>query len=766
MLTITNTGTTPINVGQTGTFTVNVTNNGPDTATNININDILPSGFTASTTTGTYNGTTWTINSLASGSTATLTFTKIINAAMAGTTTTNHATATWTEYPKTVTIPNSTIYTKKADLSLSQTGNYSGNKVTFIITARNNGPDTATNIVISDIIPSGLTDVSVIPSLGTYNNGIWTIPSLANLENAYLNITGNAASYSTTTNTVTRIGQTEYNSLPSTSKTSVYVPTVNLYVTNYPWNAGVYTYEYKQQIVMLAQLNNLGNTTATGITVKYIIGNAFKVISYNLIQPGTLSFDTTTNTFTWMIDKLNGGINTPMGSYASFSVLLESLKPGSGGSDFSCNSTIISCDQNNTGTTKTRIRNLIINPSADIQTNQTINNTNPQHGDYITITVSVKNNGPNNATGITINDLLPTGLYLNHLSDPNTSYTTSQGTYNPLTGLWTIGNLNNNTEAILTIIARVDATSGTEITNYAYKSASTLYDWTTANDAKDLIVNVNPKGPSTTSNVNLYVTNYPWYSGVYTYEYKQQIVMLAQLNNLGNTTATGITVKYIIGNAFKVISYNLIQPGTLSFDTTTNTFTWMIDKLNGGINTPMGSYASFSVLLESLKPGSGGSDFSCNSTIISCDQNNTGTTKTRIRNLIINPSADIQTNQTINNTNPQHGDYITITVSVKNNGPNNATGITINDLLPTGLYLNHLSDPNTSYTTSQGTYNPLTGLWTIGNLNNNTEAILTIIARVDATSGTEITNYAYKSASALYDWTTANDAKEIYILVE
>ena len=105
---------------------------------------------------------------------------------MAGTTTTNHATATWTEYPKTITIPDSTIYTKQANVALSQTGSYSGNKVTFIVTATNNGPDTATNILISDIIPSGLTNVIVTPSIGTYSNGVWTIPSLDNLTNATL----------------------------------------------------------------------------------------------------------------------------------------------------------------------------------------------------------------------------------------------------------------------------------------------------------------------------------------------------------------------------------------------------------------------------------------------------------------------------------------------------------------------------------------------------------------------------------------------------
>ena len=169
--------------------------------------------------------------------------------------------------------------------------------------------------------------------------------------------------------------------------------------------------------------------------------------------------------------------------------MFESLKPGSGTPDFSCNSTIISSDQNNTGTTTTKIRNLIINPAADIQVTQTVNNTNPHQGDYVTITINTTNNGPSTANGINITDLLPTGLYLGS-TDPNTSYTTTQGTYNPTTGIWTIGSLNNNTTATLTIIAKVTATPDTPITNNAYKSTETEYDWNTANDANTVILDV------------------------------------------------------------------------------------------------------------------------------------------------------------------------------------------------------------------------------------------------------------------------------------
>jgi len=394
--------------------------------------------------------------------------------------------------PKAVLVLNQTVNGQNTGKLVLNTGD----TVTFLITAMNNGPSTATAINISDLIPAGLIGVTVTPSVGTYDpvTGIWNIPSLVNGAIATLNITGRIGSSltgTTFTNTATQTSQAEYNPNPYPSSTSIPVQvfntSVNLYVTNYPWQSGVYTYNYKQQIVMLAQLNNLGETTATNIVVNYVIGSAFKVVSYNLIQPGILSFNSTTNTFTWTIPNLAGGNNTYTGSYASFSVLLESLQTGSGGSAFQTTSTIISSDQTNTGTTTTRTRNLIINPSADIQTTQTVNNPNPQTGDYITITIKAKNNGPNNATNINLTNLLPNGLYLDPVIDPNTSYTTTQGTYNHTTGEWTIGNLNNSAEATLTIIAKVTAATGTQINNYAYRSGTPeQYDWNTANDTQEI----------------------------------------------------------------------------------------------------------------------------------------------------------------------------------------------------------------------------------------------------------------------------------------
>src|SRR5262249_31482223 len=55
-----------------------------------------------------------------------------------------------------------------------------GGTVTFTITLTNNGPSTATNAAVSDLLPAGLVFVSAMASQGTYDSatGVWTVGTL------------------------------------------------------------------------------------------------------------------------------------------------------------------------------------------------------------------------------------------------------------------------------------------------------------------------------------------------------------------------------------------------------------------------------------------------------------------------------------------------------------------------------------------------------------------------------------------------------------
>jgi uncharacterized repeat protein (TIGR01451 family) len=63
-------------------------------------------------------------------------------------------------------------------------------------------------------------------------------------------------------------------------------------------------------------------------------------------------------------------------------------------------------------------------PSADLSVSQVANPSPVVEGNQLTYTITVKNNGPDNATGVTLTDMLPTGASY-------VSSTTSQGTLTP-----------------------------------------------------------------------------------------------------------------------------------------------------------------------------------------------------------------------------------------------------------------------------------------------------------------------------------------------
>ena len=64
-----------------------------------------------------------------------------------------------------------------------------GEEVKWTVVVKNNGPDDASNVVLSEILPEGLVFVDCNPTKGTYSNGQWNIGSLKVGEEQYMNLT-------------------------------------------------------------------------------------------------------------------------------------------------------------------------------------------------------------------------------------------------------------------------------------------------------------------------------------------------------------------------------------------------------------------------------------------------------------------------------------------------------------------------------------------------------------------------------------------------
>src|ERR1044071_97380 len=78
------------------------------------------------------------------------------------------------------------VSTGSADLQVAKTVDRptpnEGESVTYSVTVKNNGPDAASNVNLTDLLPAGLAYVSSTPSQGTYvsGTGVWTVGSVAN----------------------------------------------------------------------------------------------------------------------------------------------------------------------------------------------------------------------------------------------------------------------------------------------------------------------------------------------------------------------------------------------------------------------------------------------------------------------------------------------------------------------------------------------------------------------------------------------------------
>ncbi|MFT7638807.1 MAG: putative repeat protein (TIGR01451 family), partial [Pirellulaceae bacterium] len=178
----------PAVAGQTLTYTVGVTNNGPSDATSVVVTDVLPAGVSyqsGSTTQGSVaeaSGTvTATIGNLASGATATVTIQVLVAASTTGTLI-NTAQATGAETESNAannTASENTTIDRETDLAIAKTAVpdpvAAGNSLAYTIVVTNNGPSDASGVTVTDILPGDVTFGSGSSTVGSVTNSSGTV---------------------------------------------------------------------------------------------------------------------------------------------------------------------------------------------------------------------------------------------------------------------------------------------------------------------------------------------------------------------------------------------------------------------------------------------------------------------------------------------------------------------------------------------------------------------------------------------------------------
>lgn len=229
-------------------FTISLNRVSASGSSTVTVTDLLPKGYTyvshsasvGNATLDAVNGLTWSPGAISDGTTKTLTITATVNApTYSQDEYVNTARIATTSTPDSDLSNNSASAEIKADLSVIKTVDQPipvvATNVVFTLTAKNSSTSNhATGVKVSDILPSGFTYVSNLPSTGTFDSatGIWTIGRLAASGTATLNITATVKSNGSYVNTAVISGGQDDSNLVNNVSTITLVPRNGLLITN------------------------------------------------------------------------------------------------------------------------------------------------------------------------------------------------------------------------------------------------------------------------------------------------------------------------------------------------------------------------------------------------------------------------------------------------------------------------------------------------------------------------------------------------------
>lgn len=469
-----------------------------------------------------------------------------------------------------------------------------------------------------------------------------------------------------------------------------------------------------------------GNTA----TYRIVVENASETTAAQNVVieealPGGLTYsgsDVSVGSFTngtWTIPVL------PAASLATLT-LYATADEGSGGCYYTNTATIVSMDTVQTDESDDTASAVILVPGADIGVVKSVNDESPQEGDHLTYTITTVNNGPSDASGVNVSDVLPDGLSF-------VSASASRGAYDSATGIWNIGSLLNGESVTLNLTANVNnGTLHQSLTNVASVTESSLPDPDESNNTADAVIivvsylNVTKTSDTTTPLV-------PGQSVEYT------IVL-----------TNGGTFDYDVLNVFDTLPEELTYEDSTAYCSINGEFPLACNEppnLYTGLALAAGEYAvfTFSATLEG------------NLHNISAVTNEASVTSTlfdgdvRARTVNAVQTGDIGVWKTIQTPIIGEDDEGVFRVVVSNLSSVAVSNICVQDIWPTSMRY-------VGSTLSQGTFDLANQIWTVGTLAAGASATadFTGVGSV-GTAGMVFTNTAVLFSADISDTNAAND---------
>jgi uncharacterized repeat protein (TIGR01451 family) len=746
----------PVNAGTNLTYTITVTNNGPDAASSASWSDPLPAGtlfasmpavagWACSLPPVGTNGTVSCSNpSFAVGSSV-FTLTVAVDPSIAaGTVLTNTATimsATAEGNPGNESGTATTTVAASADVTVTKSDSpdpvNAGANITYTIDVTNVGPSWAVNGQLTDTLPAGTTFVSLTspgwtcsaPSVGAggtvtcnasvvgFGGNPFTLVVKVDPTTAAGTVISNTATFTSPTTDPSPGGE-------SATATTTVASSADLSVTKVdtpdPVTAG-------NQITYTITVTNAGPSNAASVT-----------LTDTFPAGTTMAFLAAPGAWVCPLPPSGGPLvcthaSLPVGT-SVFTLKLIVDPATAAGTVLTNNATVSATTSDPNPGNESANATTTVAASADLSVTKVDTPDPVTAGNNLTYTITVNNAGPSTATTVALSDTLPAGTTFVSLSSPGGWSCTppavgAGGTVSCSIASLAVGN------AVFTLTVNVGAgvATGTVITNTATVTAATS-DPNTGNESGSATTTVG------SGSADLSVTKSdspdPVTAG-------NNLTYTITVTNAGPSNATTTTLSDAIPPNTTFVS--LSSPGgwTCTVPAVGATGTVMCS------NPTMVAGSAVFTLTVNVNPGAAqGSTVSNTATATSAttDLNGGDNSATAITN--VNASADLSVTKVDTPDPVSAGSNLTYTITFNNAGPSHAAAAQFTDTLPANTTFVSVAFPGGWSCTTPAVGG--TGLVTCSTANAAIgNAVVTLVVNVNAATpnGTVITNTATASSN-------------------
>ena len=569
---------------------------------------------------------------------------------------------------------NVSVHVRIVDLAVDKLVNNSVPKyldmIEYTIVVVNNGPDKSFNVTVGDLLPDG---VKFISSNGQYNpdTGVWFVGDLDNNESAILKIVVQVIKVGNIINNVNVTGTGHDTNLTNNNASvSVNVPeSVLLNITKVANSTIIVAGENVGYTVVI---NNYGPSVASDVVLKDIFNsNELLNLQYSLNGKDWFNYNESvslgdinagTNVTVYFRAKVNGSVRGDVLNIVNITTSVDDAR-----GNFTDNETV----------------NIIANTTLAVIKDAEIKALNP--GDTAHFVITVIAGGSSDSLNVKLEDILDAGL----LDVKSATYRINGGNLTNYTQIISLGNMHTGSKIVVDIYAAILNTTGQDIFNCVNVTSDEHPEGNTSNTT----IHVNIADLEIIKIVNNATPNYG-----------DEITYTITVRNNGPDNSTNVKVSEVLADNFKFISANASK----GYYNLTNGI-WVVGNLTNN------ETAKLVITVKIIKTGFIQNNVSVNGTGFDPNVTNNNATV----NITVPQTADLSVVKIVNVDRVSVGNRITYTIVVKNNGPDTALDVYAVDKLSDALKF-------VSYKASVGVYDPATGIWTIGNLTNKSNATLEI----------------------------------------